>query len=189
MRTSRALAKQIVATYAEALFEAATAARNVDAVAGQLADVVRTVRAHVELRDALLGEAVPAATRSSIVREVFSAYDPALVALLGVMAERGNFDLLSSVTDAYVAIAEDRRGTVAIEVTTVVELTDELRTAIKTKYATDLGREVVLHEKVDQAIVGGIVISTGGRTLDASLASQLEAARVALSTAHTGGDV
>lgn len=189
MRTSRSLAKQIVVTYAEALFEAASASGDVDAVGSQLATVVRTVRAHAELRDAMLGEAVPAQTRASIVREVFSAYDPALVATLGVMAERGNFDLLSSVSEAFAAIAEERRGTVAVEVTTVVELTETLRSAIKTKFAADLGREVVLREKVDPAIVGGIVISTGGRTLDASIASQLEAARVALSTAHTGGDV
>lgn len=188
MPTSRALAKQIVATYATALFEAASAAGAVDVVAGQLGDVLATVRGHVQLRDALLGGAVPAENRAAIVREVFSAMDPVLVSTLALMAERGEFDLSSSVSEAYARVSEERRDTVAVQVTTVVELTDGLREAITKKLSADFGRSVVLQEKVDASIIGGIVISAHGKRLDASMASQLEAARVTLSTAHTGGE-
>ncbi len=189
MRTSRALAKQIVATYAEALFEAAAADDAVDAVGVQLGEAVRTVRAHTELRDALLTDVVPAANRGEITREVFASMHPAVSAALGVMAERGQVDLLSGVAEAYAAVAESKRDMAAVEVVTVVELTDTLRDAIKAKLSADLGKNVVLREKVDPSIVGGIIISTGGRTIDASMASQLEAAKVTLSTAPTGGDV
>lgn len=188
MPTSRALAKQIVETYATALFEAASAAGAVDPVASQLADVIATVRGHAQLRDALLQGTVPAESRAAIVREVFSSLDPALVTTLALIAERGEFNLVSSVAEAYARVSEERRNTVAVEVTTVVELTDGLREAIKKKLSADLGREVALREKVDPAIVGGIVISAHGKRLDASVASQLEAARVTLSTAHTGGE-
>ena len=37
-------------------------------------------------------------------------------------------------------------------------------------------------------IIGGIVISTHGHRIDASIASQLESARLVLSTAPTGGE-
>lgn len=188
MRINRTQAKQVVATYAVTLFEAAAASGSVDLVGGQLAEVVTTVRGHADLRDALMGDTVPAETRGNIAREVFGALDPALVATLGVMAERDNMDLLSSVAEAYADVADERRDVVTVEVTTVVELTDALREAIKGKLASDFGRGIVLREKVDPSIVGGIVISTGGQRLDASISSQLEAARVALSTAHTGGD-
>lgn len=189
MGTSRALAKQIVDTYAEALFAAAQADDAVDAVGSQLEDVARTLRGHAELRDALLGDAIPSEARGAIAREVFAPMHPAVSATLGVMAERGNVDLLSSIVDAYTVVAEEKRNMVAIEVTTVVELTDALREAIKSKYAADMGKDVVLREKVDPSIIGGIIISTSGRKIDASIFSQLESARVTLSTAHTGGDV
>ena len=161
----------------------------VDAVGSQLEDVARIVRGHAELRDALLGDVIPAQSKGDIAREVFATMHPAVAATLGVMAERGNVDLLSSVVDTYTAVAEEKRNRVAIEVTTVVELTDALREAITSKFAADLGKEVALREKVDPAIIGGIIIKTSGRKIDASIASQLEAARVTLSTAHTGGDV
>lgn len=188
MRTSRTLAKQIVATYAETLFEAAQADDAVDAVGAEIDSVAATVRGHADLRDALRDDAVPAEVRGSIVREVFASAHPALIAMLGVLVERGDAELLASVAEDYAEVAEKRRDTVTAEVTTVFGLTDSLREAIRIKLSADFGKTVVIRETVDPAIIGGIVISAHGNRLDASIASQLEAARVTLSTAYTGGD-
>jgi F-type H+-transporting ATPase subunit delta len=187
MRTSRTLAKQIVATYASVLFDAA-GADSVDDVYSQLDAAVRLVRSHAPLRDAMLDETVSGAVRADTARKVFAGLNPALVETLVVMADRGNFDLLSSLLEAYNNTAEERRGIVAVDVTTAVELSEALRESITKKLAADLGKGVVLREKVDAGIIGGIVFSAHGQRVDASIASQLENARMVLSTAHTGGE-
>jgi F-type H+-transporting ATPase subunit delta len=188
MRTSRALAKQVIATYADVLFEAASAEKAVDLVGAELTEAVRTVRGHAQLRDTLVEDVLPAENRVAIAREVFSAMRPVVVSTLAVMIERGDFELLSSVSEAYAAVAEAKRDLVTVDVTTAVSLDDALRGAIKNKLSADLGKDVALREKVDPSIIGGIVIQMHGNRLDASVASQLEAARVTLSNAHTGGD-
>ncbi|HEY5540644.1 MAG TPA: ATP synthase F1 subunit delta [Coriobacteriia bacterium] len=188
MRTSRALAKQIVATYASVLFDAAEASEDVDNVSTQLDAVARLVRGHAPLRDALRDDSVASTQRAQTARDVFAGLHPALVDTLAVMVERDNFDLLSSVVEEYGRVSEERRGIVAVDVTTAVELTDALRQSITAKLSADLGKGVALREKVDPAIIGGIVISTHGHRIDASIASQLEAARIVLSTAPTGGE-
>jgi len=188
MPTSRALAKQIVATYASVLYDAAAAAHAVDDVSQQLDAVLRLVRGHAPLRDAMADDAVTGEMRAATARKVFAGLAPALVDVLAVMAERNNFDLLSSVAEQFDDVAEERRGVVAVDVTTAVQLTDALRESIATKLSADLGKTVILRETVDPAIIGGIVISTHGHRIDASIASQLENARMVLSTAHTGGE-
>ena len=188
MRTSRALAKQIVATYAGALFDAAAASGDVDAVSTQLDAVVRLVRSHAPLRDALRDDSTPGSKRAQILRNVLAGLHPALVDTLALMVERENFDLLPSVVEEYARVSEERRGIVAVDVTTAVQLTDALRQTISAKLSADLGTGVALREKVDPSIIGGIVISTHGHRIDASIASQLEAARIVLSTAPTGGE-
>jgi F-type H+-transporting ATPase subunit delta len=188
MRTSRALAKQIVATYASVLFDAADAAGAVDEVSTQLDAVARLVRGQAPLRDALLDDSVAGAQRAEMARKVFAGLNPSLVDTIAIMVERDNFDLLSSVIEQFAAVAEQRRGVVSVDVTTAVELTDALRESISAKLAADLGKTVVLRETVDPGIIGGIVISTHGHRIDASIASQLEAARTVLSTAPTGGE-
>ena len=188
MRTSRALAKQIVGTYAGVLLDAASVEGSVDAVYSQLDAVLRLVRGHAPLRDALLDDSVDGAARAKVAKDVFAGLNPALVDTLAVMAERGNFDLLSSLAEAYDSLAEEKRGIVAVDVTTAVALSEALRETITNKLAADMGSGVVLREKVDPAIIGGIVLSTHGHRIDASIASQLENARLVLSTAHTGGE-
>ena len=188
MRTSRTLAKQIVATYAGVLFDAAAATDEVDAVSTQLEAVVRLVRGNAPLRDAMLDDSVDGAQRAQVARNVFAGLNASLVDALAVLVERDNFDLLSSVVEEYGRVAEERRGIVAVDITTAVELTAALRDTISAKLSADLGKGVVLREKVDPAIIGGIVISTHGRRIDASIASQLESARLVLSTAPTGGE-
>lgn len=188
MRTSRALAKQIVAAYAGCLFDAVSGDDAVDVAYAQLEAVQRLVRSHAPLRDALLDESVSGEQRANVARGVFAGLIPALVDTLAIMAEREDFRLLSSVIEVYGQVAEERRGVVAVDVTTAVELSEALRESIANKLATDLGKGVVLREKVDPAIIGGIVLSTHGKRIDASIASQLENARVVLSTAHTGGE-
>jgi F-type H+-transporting ATPase subunit delta len=188
MRTSRALAKQIMATYADVLFDAAAADNAVDEVYSQMEAVQRLVRSHAPLRDALLDDSATGEHRAQVVLDVFAGLNPNLVRVLAIMAERGNFDLLSGVVEAYGRVAEEKRGVVAVDVTTAVELSESLRESITNKLAADLGKGVVLREKVDPAIIGGIVFSTHGQRIDASIASQLENARGVLSTAHTGGE-
>lgn len=188
MRINRSQAKQIISTYAAVLFEAASADGTVDAVGTGIADAVRTVRAHAELRETLLADYLPAETRGSIAREVFASMPLALTATLGVMAERGEFALLLPVAESYAAVAEERRNLTAIEVITAVELTDALRSAIANKFSADLKKNVVLQEKVDPSIIGGIIINAHGKRLDASIASQLAFARATLSTVPAGGD-
>jgi F-type H+-transporting ATPase subunit delta len=188
MRTSRALAKQITQSYASVLYDAAASADAVDEVYSQMEAVQRIVRGSAPLRDALLDDATPGEQRAKIAGDVFAGLNPALVSVLAIMTERGNFDLLSSVVETYGHVAEEKRGVVAVDVTTAVELSESLRESITNKLAADLGKGVVLREKVDPAIIGGIVFSTHGQRIDASIASQLENARGVLSTAHTGGE-
>jgi F-type H+-transporting ATPase subunit delta len=188
MRTSRALAKQIVATYAGVLFDAAAADNAVDDVSTQLEAVVRLVRASSPLRDRLLDDTVAGTQRAQTVREVLAGLHPALVDTLAVMVERDNFDLLSSLVEQYAVVAEERRGVVSVNVTTAVALTDALRESISAKLSADLGKGVALRENIDPSIIGGIVISTHGHRIDASIASQLESARLVLSTAPSGGE-
>jgi F-type H+-transporting ATPase subunit delta len=188
MRTSRALAKQIVVAYAGVLFDAAATEGTVDEVSMQLDAVQRAVRSHAPLRDALVDESNTPQQRAASVEGVFAGLNGALVRTLVVMADRGDFGLLGSVADAYGAIAEDKRGVVAVDVTTAVALSDSLRESITKKLAADMGKGVVLRESVDPAIIGGIVFSAHGQRIDASIASQLENARAVLSTAHTGGE-
>ena len=96
------------------------------------------------------------------------------------MAERGELDYLPRVVDGLVDDMASKLNLMIVDVTTAVELDDHLRDLIKKKAATELGKDIVLNERVDKSILGGIIMSTKDERIDASLLTQVEKTREAL---------
>jgi len=167
--------------YAEVLLGASRVANNIFAVAGQIDELVAAVRGSLELRKALIDKAIPTQAKKGLVAELFADFAPELRAVFDVMVEREDLSLLPRVRETFVTMAEDALKAVFIDVTTVVPLDDDLRQQIITKYSAQLGRTVMLREYVDPSLVGGIVMTTHGKRIDASVSSQLESARHVLS--------
>lgn len=188
MPTNRVLDKQSVATYAACLLEAAQEAGRVFEDVEEMRDAYTAVNKSSQMREFLQDAKVPAENKSALVREAFAGLAPEVVSVLAVMAGRGDVRLLGRVVTEFGEVAEEATGTVVVDVTTAVALDDHLREVIKQKLSADLGRNVRLNESVDKSIVGGIIMSTHGKRMDASVKTQLTHARAVLSNVSTGGE-
>ena len=105
---------------------------------------------------------------------------PAILSLLSKMAKEGDLDLLPQVMRRYRRMVETSLKVVGVNVTTAIPLDDELRDLITEKCEGDFGCKVLLIERVDPSIVGGLVISVNNKTWDASVRHQLDEAREVL---------
>ncbi|HYW28059.1 MAG TPA: F0F1 ATP synthase subunit delta, partial [Terriglobales bacterium] len=61
--------------------------------------------------------------------------------------------------------------------TTAVPLTRSDADRLEANLSRRLGREVRLHNQVDRAIIGGLVLRMGDRVIDASVATRLQQLR------------
>ena len=183
MPTNRLVVKEQIATYASVLFEAANSTGGADAVLEVLRQarrIVAALRENADLDEALKNSAYAPEQRATIARNVFAGCNPALVDVLAVMAERGEAEYRSRVVEGVEQMRADKLNLVVVEVTTAVELDDHLRDIIKEKAERELGKNVVLDERVDKSMLGGIIMSTSSERIDASLLTQVENARNAL---------
>ena len=191
MPTNRHVQKEKVATYASVLLDAALAAGGQDAVLevrDQAERIIRIVRSNMDLSSSLQDSSYTPEQRNSLARNVFAQANPVLVDVLAVMAERGDFALLSRVWESYGEQVERKLNVTVVDVTTVVPLDDHLREVITKKSEADLGTKVVLRESIDKSLIGGILMSANGKRIDASMTSQLEAARNVLKQTTDGGE-
>jgi len=185
MPTNRLIVKEQIAAYASALFEAVNTSSGAEGVIealDQSRQVVAAMRESADLEEALKDSTLAPEQRATIARNVFAGCDPALVDVLAVMAERGEAGYLARVADSVEQMMADKLNLVVVEVITAVELDDHLRGIIKEKAERELGKNVVLKERVDKAVLGGIIMSTSSERIDASLLTQVENARNALKT-------
>lgn len=140
MPTNRHIAKAEAALYASTLLDALVAEGGMDAVITareQLEQIIAYNRAHVDLTDAMSDMAYTPEERSALIKKVFADCQPALVSVLGVMAERGDVDKLPRVWDSYNQQITEKQGTTVVDVITRVPLDDHLRGVIEKKAATD----------------------------------------------------
>jgi F-type H+-transporting ATPase subunit delta len=94
--------------------------------------------------------------------------------MVSVMVLRGDVMKLGPAVEAFRDMADDRRGTARAEVITAVPL-DEAR---KKRVATGLAelvnkKQVILSEKQDPQIIGGVIARVGDRLIDGSTRTQL----------------
>lgn len=191
MATNRLVVKEEVAVFASVLFDAANEAGGQEAVLDvreQMGEIIRLMRADMNLEMALNSSEYTAEQRKGLVESVFADCHPALREVLAVMAERGQADLLSRVYTDYGTLVGERLGLVVVDVTTAVPLDDKLRQLITEKAEADLGKKAVLRERIDKSILGGIIMSVDGNYIDASMISQLNRARHILKDTTDGGE-
>ena len=188
---NRHVINEIIAAYANAALEGAHNMGGRDAVVevrNQLIQILEFMSTNIKLRLSLDDEVYTPEQRKEIARNVFEGYNPILVELLGVMASRGDVEKLRRVYADYENLLVSKLDFNVVDVTTVVDLDDNLRTVIKNKIKNDLRRDCVRVEHKDPSILGGIVMSTMGNYIDASLRSQFDQARIVMKEKTDGGE-
>ena len=180
---NRLVINETIAAYANAAIDGANATGGRDAVVevrNQMRQILGFLATNIDLRLSLDNEAYTAEERQALAGNVFDGYSPVVKELLGVMASRCDAALFRRVVSQYEDLIESKLNFNVVDVTTVVELDDNLRTVITNKAESDLGRDCVLVEHIDPSIQGGIILSTGDRYVDASVRTQFDKARIAL---------
>ena len=165
--------------YARALHALASAARQAEAVADELAAFDQLLAAERELREALLRPWVKATTKRGIVLEVAGrlGVSPPTRNFLALVAQRRRLDLLGEILVAYRTRVDEAAGRIRARVRSAASLSDAERAALRERLGRRLGKTVLLDTEVDPGLLGGFVAEVGSRVLDVSIAGQLAALR------------
>lgn len=78
---------------------------------------------------------------------------------------------------AFDEIVQETLGRVDISVQTAQPLDDAQADDLRRRLSAAMGREVVMHAKVDPAMLGGLRVQLGDRLIDASVSSKLRRAK------------
>lgn len=172
----------IAGRYATALFELTLEAEALDQVAADLDRFNAALDASEDL--------------ARLVKSpVFSAEEQtrALAAVLEKLQIAGltrNFLLLTAknrrlfatpdMIRAFRAMLARHRGETSATVTAATKLTEAQVTALKQALKAALSKDVMLEERVDATLLGGLVVKVGSRMIDSSLRTKLNSLKVAM---------
>lgn len=174
--------------YARSLLDLADEAGgqdNIEAVLGQLEDILDLARSDRRFGEFLASQVLSSANRAKSLRQIFTGRcDDLVLRFLLVVNEKGRLGHIVAIVAAYDALVQERFGRVEVDVITACPVDVSEINAVKTRLAEILGKDVVVHPYTDESMIGGVQFRIGDQLVDASLASRLRSMRDRL---HTSG--
>ncbi|KAJ3055567.1 ATP synthase F0 subcomplex subunit OSCP atp5 [Rhizophlyctis rosea] len=165
--------------YATALFTAASKKKALDAVEADLTQVKSLLQRDPKLRSFL---ETPLADRNAKLEGVKSIlakgkYSELTQNFFNVLADNGRLDQTSKIIAAYEQLLTAARGEVAVTVTSAKELdaklSRQLRDILQRSNLIEKNGKLIITNKVDPQILGGLVIDLGEKTIDLSVSSKI----------------
>lgn len=132
-----------------------------------------------------LNSRVPPKDKQALVQKALEGVQKEVLSLALILLRRGRTSLASGIADAYQELLDEARGVSHATVTTAVPLNDEELEVVKKKLAEIAGGEVVVETKVDEEILGGVVVRIGDRLIDGSTRNRLLALKQQLAGARS----
>ena len=163
--------------YARAIFEVAQEEGQIEVWAERLARLSEVVSVP-ELRRVLDDPTVSAERREeAITLALGDRVDRETLNLAWLLVESGRIDRVGEIAEVFSSLADEAAGRVQVAATAAVELTEAETQRLARGLSARLGKEVRLTTRVDPAILGGLVVQTGDRVIDASVAMRLQQLR------------
>ncbi len=175
MENSGGIQASLSGRYATALFGLAREKKSIDSVAASLGALTKAVQTSPDFRNLISN---PLVTRDQAVKAVAGLakamkLDKLTGNFLGVLAQNRRLTELNNVIAAFNGLVASHRGETTAEVTSAHKLETAQVTALKKQLKAKVGSDVAVVQKIDPAILGGLVIKIGSQMIDSSIKTRL----------------
>ena len=184
MKTASATNPTAVA-YARSLLELANERNQADEIGQEMAGIRDILAEQPSFTAFLADPGVAGSERTATLDKVFKGRVSPLVSnFLGVVNNHGRMRMLGPIAQAFVDLLDEQRRNVEVDVTVAQRLSPDQLEQVRQRVSAALGKNAVVHQYVDEDIIGGLVIRVEDRLIDASVKYQLEAMRERLLAAR-----
>ena len=168
--------------YATALFDLADERRALDEVAGDLRQLRAMIAASADLLRLVKS---PILSRQDQARAVAALAQRAELSVLvrdflAVVARNRRLFAVPAMIEAFLARLALRRGEVTAEVVSAQPLSQTQLDALGDHLRHTVGRRVSIDARVDQRLIGGMIVKVGSRMVDASIENKLRRLQLAM---------
>jgi F-type H+-transporting ATPase subunit delta len=181
MATDRSQQAAVARVWADSIVALAAAEKREDELLEELTSLVELLDRDADLDRLLASPLVDdEAKRALLERALRGRASDLLIDTLQVLRRKGRLGLVRAVAVAYREEWMRRRNRVEVRVTSAVPLSDDVRQEIRLAAAERTNQHPVLVERVDPALLGGLVVEIGDDKFDSSVARSLSRLEEAL---------
>jgi ATP synthase F1 delta subunit len=169
--------------YAEALFDVAKEKGKLDAVGDELAQFADALDSDRELQVFFFSPYFSSAEKADGLKRAVSGADTEFINFLELLIEKHRMPEIFRIRRQFEEMWKKENRRIDVTVTSAVELDPSVVGKIGEEIERQTGKKVELASRVDEEILGGVVLQVGNMVLDASIRSRLEKLRKSVAQA------
>jgi F-type H+-transporting ATPase subunit delta len=166
--------EEIASVYSRALFEVAQEQGTLDVVREQLGQFADAVAGDRELQVFFFSPYFSTEEKKDGLTKAIEGADDGFLNFLELLVEKHRMPAIFRIRRAYEQLWEHENKLLPVEITSAVELDDEIARRIGDQIGEQTGQKVELTKTVDPEILGGLVLRVGNSILDASIRNRLD---------------
>lgn len=175
--------EEIARVYADALFGAAKDTGKLDAIHEQLGEFADALEANREMQTFFFSPYFSSVEKREGLRKALDGAEPELLNFLELLCEKHRVPVIFRIRRDLDALWAKENKRLGVTVTSAVELPEDVLRRIGEQIEKQTGQTVELQSRVDEDILGGIVLQVGNMILDSSVRNRLEKLRKSVAAA------
>lgn len=165
----------IARVYATAMLQLAESKKESEQLLNELSGIVEYLDKNAEFDGFLTSPMVDAESRRRTIEKLFRGkLSDLCVDALQVMNRKDRLGLIRAVSEAYRLAHEELRGVVEVHVRSAVALPREVKEQLVRFGTRVTGRKAAVVDRVDESLLGGLIVQIGDRKYDMSVATHLK---------------
>jgi F-type H+-transporting ATPase subunit delta len=175
--------EEIARVYARSLFEVAQEHDKLDEVREQLGQFASALQDNRELQVFFFSPYFSTEEKKEGLGKLLDGADDAVLNFLELLVEKHRTPAIFRIRNAFETLWERENKLLPVEITSAIELDDEIARRIGDQIGEQTGQRVELTKTVDPDILGGLVLRVGNSILDASIRNRLDNLRKSVAKA------
>src|SRR5262249_17810238 len=150
--------------------ELANQSKQAESIGQELAALRPALDAQRGLREFFMDPAISHTERAQFLEKVFKGrISPLLYNFMGVLNNHNRLSMLDEITGAYDDLLAEQLGMIDVDVTVAQRLAPDQLADVQARVSQALKKNAVIHQHVDDSIIGGLVLQLDDQLIDGSV--------------------
>ncbi|MBC9245698.1 F0F1 ATP synthase subunit delta [Paracoccus sp. 11-3] len=175
MANTVSMSQSIAGRYAQAVFDIVKEEGGLDALAQQVDDLGAALADSTDLNDLINSPLYNREQQTNAITALASkmGLSATLANTLKLMGKNRRLFVLPQLVTRLGDLIAQERGEVTADVTSAIALSDEQQKRLADTLSEKSGKKVKLKTRVDESLIGGMIVKMGSQMIDSSVRSKL----------------
>ncbi|MCD6161135.1 MAG: ATP synthase F1 subunit delta [candidate division Zixibacteria bacterium] len=166
---------RVARRYALALFKTSLDGGNLDIVASDIQQIRSLTAKDKNFLNFLEAPQITTEHKIKVLRETFTTrLAQRLLLFLELLLKKHRTNLLPVIADEFEKLMEEHLGLIKAKVFTATYLSDDLKDRLVEKLEAYSGKKIEIIHKIDESIIGGIIVFLHNQVIDRSIKHQID---------------